>query len=74
MLTPLLGALQSLQNHHHQITQSSHSINAIGPAPTGAAERGSIMVCRISIAVPQICMQQAPLVLMAAVNVSCHGS
>jgi hypothetical protein len=29
--------------HHHHVTQSSHSINAIGPAPLERKEEGALL-------------------------------
>jgi hypothetical protein len=47
----LLEGLMHLQDHHHHVTQSSHSINAIGPAPLWSGrkrEHCSIMFATIT--------------------------
>jgi hypothetical protein len=56
------GALD--HHHHHQITKLSHSINAIGPRPTGAAKKGSTApLCLQLLRTSQACTRYTEMLL-----------
>jgi hypothetical protein len=60
------------EDHHHQITKSSHSINAIGPAPhRGGRKRGTAPLCLQLLHTSQACTRYAE---NASVDPTCNCS